>query len=416
MRAIHAAVLAFLALAGDSGAAQTAQAPLPADTPGTTVAGATFIAPAGWSVTVKGSATIVEAPEGDSRIALVDVTRQRRRRGRGGSVGRVPPGREVAAEVARSPSADKDGWQDQRTYVYRTSPERAARRRGGRRCATASLDRVDLRHVAADRREARRAGGADLRARCCPKGYERETLRRAQGAHARRGADRRARRVRRARAAGARRARRVDRPGRRTARWCSPAASACASWAGPTPVDADTLYIIASNTKALTTLMLAKLVDEGKLDLGHAGDAACCRSSSSATPTPRARVLVKHLVCACTGLPRQDFEWLLEFETATPGRRARRARHHAADQQVRRDVPVLEPAGRGGRVRRRPRAVPESSSWAPPTTRRCRPQRVRAAGNERPRRSTSRARSRGNHAAPHAPDIDGKPATRRRWT
>jgi CubicO group peptidase (beta-lactamase class C family) len=30
------------------------------------------------------------------------------------------------------------------------------------------------------------------------------------------------------------------------------------------------------------------------------------------------QVLVKHLVCACTGLPRQDFEWLFNFGGATP--------------------------------------------------------------------------------------------------
>jgi CubicO group peptidase (beta-lactamase class C family) len=30
------------------------------------------------------------------------------------------------------------------------------------------------------------------------------------------------------------------------------------------------------------------------------------------------QVLVKHLVCACTGLPRQDFEWLFNFADATP--------------------------------------------------------------------------------------------------
>ncbi len=30
------------------------------------------------------------------------------------------------------------------------------------------------------------------------------------------------------------------------------------------------------------------------------------------------QVLVKHLVCACTGLPRQDFEWLFNFEKQTP--------------------------------------------------------------------------------------------------
>ena len=54
--------------------ARTPGAPLPADTPETTVAGNTFIAPAGWSVEVKGPATIVASPEGDSWIALVDVT------------------------------------------------------------------------------------------------------------------------------------------------------------------------------------------------------------------------------------------------------------------------------------------------------------------------------------------------------
>ena len=30
------------------------------------------------------------------------------------------------------------------------------------------------------------------------------------------------------------------------------------------------------------------------------------------------RILVKHLVCACTGLPRQDFEWLFTFDRSSP--------------------------------------------------------------------------------------------------
>jgi CubicO group peptidase (beta-lactamase class C family) len=29
-------------------------------------------------------------------------------------------------------------------------------------------------------------------------------------------------------------------------------------------------------------------------------------------------VLVKHLICACTGMPRQDLEWLFEYREATP--------------------------------------------------------------------------------------------------
>jgi hypothetical protein len=46
---------------------------LAGDTPRTTVAGNTFIAPAGWSIAVRGPATVVEPPEGGSAIALVDV-------------------------------------------------------------------------------------------------------------------------------------------------------------------------------------------------------------------------------------------------------------------------------------------------------------------------------------------------------
>src|SRR6185295_9387799 len=33
----------------------------------------------------------------------------------------------------------------------------------------------------------------------------------------------------------------------------------------PQPVDADTLFMVASNTKAMTTLLLAKLVEQGKM-------------------------------------------------------------------------------------------------------------------------------------------------------
>lgn len=48
---------------------------LAVDTPSTTVLGNSFIAPAEWSLSVQGPATILAAPEGDPWIALVDVTR-----------------------------------------------------------------------------------------------------------------------------------------------------------------------------------------------------------------------------------------------------------------------------------------------------------------------------------------------------
>ena len=81
--------------------------------------------------------------------------------------------------------------------------------------------------------------------------------------------------------------------------------------------DADTLFMVASNTKALTTLLLAKLVDEHRitwqtpvttlLPSFRLGDADTTRS-----------VLVKHLICACTGMPRQDLEWIFHYSDMTP--------------------------------------------------------------------------------------------------
>ena len=81
--------------------------------------------------------------------------------------------------------------------------------------------------------------------------------------------------------------------------------------------DGDTLFMVASNTKAMTTLLLAKVVDEHRMTWDtpvtqlmpnfRLGDAETTRS-----------VLVKHLICACTGLPRQDLEWLLQFQGVTP--------------------------------------------------------------------------------------------------
>jgi CubicO group peptidase (beta-lactamase class C family) len=82
------------------------------------------------------------------------------------------------------------------------------------------------------------------------------------------------------------------------------------------PVDADTLFLIASNTKAMSTLLLAKLVDEGKLGW-DTPVTSVYPSFKLGDAETTSKVLVKHLVCACTGMPRQDFEWLFEFKSAT---------------------------------------------------------------------------------------------------
>jgi CubicO group peptidase (beta-lactamase class C family) len=85
----------------------------------------------------------------------------------------------------------------------------------------------------------------------------------------------------------------------------------------PAKVDGDTLYMIASNTKGLTTLLLAKLVDEGRIGWKDRVTKLMPGFRLGDDETT-GQVLVEHLVCACTGLPRQDMEWILEFGNVTP--------------------------------------------------------------------------------------------------
>ncbi|GGW90421.1 serine hydrolase domain-containing protein [Alteromonas halophila] len=82
------------------------------------------------------------------------------------------------------------------------------------------------------------------------------------------------------------------------------------------PVTADTLFMVASNTKGMATLLLAKLVELGKLDwkdkvVEHypefkLGDEQTTQS-----------VRIEHLVCACTGLPRRDLGWIFNNDSTT---------------------------------------------------------------------------------------------------
>ena len=167
-------LLALLTLAGASGAAQTAQPPLSADTPSTTVAGATFIAPAGWSVAVKGPATIVEAPEGDSRIALVDVKAADADAAVAAAWAAYRPDAKWPFK-SKSPSADKDGWQDQWTYLYQISPDQ-------RRDVVAGTLRhgdqwtVWIYDMSQPTGEKRLAQVELIFGRLLPKGYQRETF------------------------------------------------------------------------------------------------------------------------------------------------------------------------------------------------------------------------------------------------
>ncbi|HBY61190.1 MAG TPA: serine hydrolase [Solibacterales bacterium] len=84
----------------------------------------------------------------------------------------------------------------------------------------------------------------------------------------------------------------------------------------PDPVDANTLFMAASNTKGMTTLLLARLVDEGKVKWDEYVTKAYPKFKLGDAKTTE-QVKIEHLICACTGLPRQDLPWLFEFKKAT---------------------------------------------------------------------------------------------------
>ncbi len=75
----------------------------------------------------------------------------------------------------------------------------------------------------------------------------------------------------------------------------------------PEPVDAHTRFMIASNTKGMTTLLLARLVDQGKLRWDQPVT-ELFPGLKLADPAATRTLEVRHLVCACTGLPRADYE------------------------------------------------------------------------------------------------------------
>jgi CubicO group peptidase (beta-lactamase class C family) len=83
------------------------------------------------------------------------------------------------------------------------------------------------------------------------------------------------------------------------------------------PVDAHTLFLIASNTKGMSTLLLARLVDQGKLQWDEPVTTVYPQFRLGSEATTR-QVLMKHLVCACTGLPRKDMEWIFNTKRGTP--------------------------------------------------------------------------------------------------
>lgn len=313
-------ILAAVLLAGAPGLA-AAQTPIPtpvvltADAAQQTASGAAFTAPAAWSVTTAGPLLTLSPPEPDTHVAIVDIAEATDGADAVAKAWQIyKPGFARPVQLV-TPRPARNGWDERQVVDYETSPnELAAIQAVGLRSGTAwTVVIMDASMATAEKRGA--AVGLVLQS-LRPAGYTRESFAGLQ-AHPLDAA-----RIEQMRSFVETAMAEAGVPGVGFAlyddgRIVYEGGIGVREVGKPEPVDAHTLFMVASNTKGMSTLLLARLVDEGRLrwDQKVTDVYPDFRLGSAATTE---QVLIRHLVCACTGLPRKDFDWIFNTPTDTP--------------------------------------------------------------------------------------------------
>lgn len=312
MKSLTALALVFANIASPAFAqSQSTTTPAAADHPEKTPSGATFTAPAGWNMSTKPKLIELSAPEGDFRIALVDI-------------GAAPDAKAAVAAAwalwaptnARPPKlvtarAARNGWDERQVVDYEVSPnEKRVMQASALRAGTAwTVVIIDGNEATVEKRLA--AMGIIIQS-VRPAGYSRESFA-GKTAHPIDAA-----RIERLKAFVAQSMKELGIPGAAFSlttkeKTIYSTGLGVRLLGDPTPVDTDSAFLIASNTKGLATLMLAKLVDEGKLRWDEPVSQAYPPFKLGSAATTQ-KVLIRHLVCACTGLPRKDMQVLLNSD------------------------------------------------------------------------------------------------------
>jgi len=308
--------LAASSLAASPQASETRSAPerLSADTPRVTPGGATFTVPSGWSIVSGKNLIILEPPEPDTHIVIVDSQAADATSAVAAAWSAYKPESKRPLKLV-TPRPAREGWDERQVFDYETSPnERAAVQALALRAGTAwtviILDGTDPTV------EKRSAPIGLVFESLRPKGYHRESF-----------AGRKPQPLDAARIAQLKEfvetsMQELGVPGASMAlidggKIVFQGGFGVRELGKPERVDENTVFMAASNTKGMTTLLLAELVDEKKLKWDQpVVDVYPSFKLGDAETTKK--VLVKNLICACTGLPRQDLEWLFEFKNATP--------------------------------------------------------------------------------------------------
>jgi CubicO group peptidase (beta-lactamase class C family) len=285
------------------------------DASGKTVQGVTYSLPEAWGARKAPSLETFDAPEGDAHVAVVDVNKATDAKTAAATAWHLY---RAAAQwplklVTEQPA--RDGWDEEDVVSYETSPdqhvhvEATALRKG-------TAWTVFIVEGSQSTVEKRFAAILSVMHSLRPAGYIRESFA-GRVAHA---LD--SKRVGELRAFVQTSIGQLGVPGAAIAlvdhgRLVYEGGVGVRELGKPEAVDAHTLFMIASNTKGMSTLLLSELVDEGKLDWNEPVTRVYPSFRLGSDATTR-EVLVKHLVCACTGLPRKDYEMIFNTDPAIP--------------------------------------------------------------------------------------------------
>ena len=297
-------------------AADTRSAPqrIAGDTPRVTPGGATFTAPSGWSIETGKDLVVLAPPETDTHVAIVDSQAADAKAAVSAAWAAYKPGRTWPLKLI-TPRPAREGWDEREVFQYETSPnERAVVEaialRAGSTWTVLILDGTDPTV------EKRNAPISLVLESLRPKAYQRESFagRKAQpldAAH-----------ISQLQEFVQTSMQELGIPGVSLAlidggKVVYTGGFGVRELGKPERVDENTLFMAASNTNGMTTLLLSELVDEKKIKWDEPViDVYPSFKLGDADTTKK--VLVKNLICACTGLPRQDLEWLFDFKKATP--------------------------------------------------------------------------------------------------
>jgi len=285
-----------------------------ADTPRVTSAGATFKVPSGWSIETGKGLVVLTPPETDTHIVIVDSQAADAKAAVAAAWAAYKPESKRPVKLV-TPRPAREGWEERQVFDYETSPnERAVVQtlalRAGKLWTVVILEGTDPTV------EKRSAPIGLVFESLRPKDYHREsfasrTPHRLDEAH-----------VAQLKAFVEASMQQLGIPGVSIAlvdggKVVYEGGFGVRELGKPERVDENTVFMAASNTKGMTTLLLAELVDDKKLRWDEpVVDVYPAFKLGDAETTKQ--VLVKNLICACTGVPRQDMEWLFEFKNATP--------------------------------------------------------------------------------------------------